>query len=119
MFSPEYLQQLSRDAAKKAARANKKPYVIFNREEIDSYPPFPFPNLGDHRPKGWTKREDDLFVDASGFGAEGEPALTVGQFMSALRRLTAEAAKESKTIGFAIVQEGQFQAYVGVFERRD
>jgi hypothetical protein len=63
------------------------------------------PNIGDYRPKGF-KLVDDMMVDKSGFGSENEPALTVRQF--ALRLQHGKA--------YAIVEEGQFQVIIGVFE---
>jgi hypothetical protein len=63
------------------------------------------PNIGDFRPKGF-KLVDDMMVDKSGFGSENEPALTVRQF--ALRLQHGKA--------YAIVEEGQFQVVIGVFD---
>ena len=64
------------------------------------------PNIGSYEPPGW-----DLicsyFVDKSGFGSEGEPALTIDQFFAEIK----------KGLAYAIVEEGQFQVYVGEFKR--
>jgi hypothetical protein len=48
-----------------------------------------------------------LFVDTSGFGAPDEPALTLTQFLDEL-----EADK-----AYALVEVGQFQAYVQKFSK--
>jgi N-acetyl-anhydromuramyl-L-alanine amidase AmpD len=45
-------------------------------------------------------------ADASGLGGENEPALTVRQLKARLTRY-----------GYAIVEVGQFQVVIGVFER--
>lgn len=66
---------------------------------------FKCPNIGDSKPIGF-KEIDRLFVDNSGFGASNEPALTTEQFL----------AKVKAGLYYAIVAEGQFQIYIGVFE---
>lgn len=67
---------------------------------------FKCPNLGNDCPTGW-KLIEELFVDKSGFGAPSESALTADQFL----------AKVKKHQGYAIIEEGQFQLYIGVFEK--
>ncbi|HDY89155.1 MAG TPA: hypothetical protein ENH82_13700 [bacterium] len=59
--------------------------------------------------ENWELLDDQLFVDHSGFGANDEPALTADQFL--------EKVKEG--FGYAIVEQGQFQLYVGVYKRKD
>lgn len=68
------------------------------------------PNIGTYRPKGW-RLVEELFVDKSGFGAEWEPAMTLRQFIQAVR-------KAGPGNGYAIIEEGEFQVYVGHFEPR-
>jgi len=58
-------------------------------------------------PKAW-ELIDTLFVDSSGFGGPGEPALTIEEFHSKIKA----------GFGYAIVEAGQFQVYVGVFRRK-
>ncbi len=67
---------------------------------------FRCPDLGNHTPKGW-KEMTRYFVDNSGLGSFNEPALTSSQFL--------ERVKEGK--GYAIVESGQFQVYIGEFIR--
>jgi hypothetical protein len=98
---------MSRDAAKRAARAHKVPFIV-EQEDLDAMPPFPFPELGTYIPKGWQKVQE-YFVDSSGFGQEGEPALTVNQF---IKKLVVGR-------GYAITEVGQFQLYVGEFIKVD
>lgn len=111
MMSLEYIRQVSREKGLEAARQGVRPFVV-EQEDIDdwkqSFPSggFPFPFIGDHVPAGW-EEVDSHFVDSSGFGRPGEPALTAGQFLDAL-----EAG-----YGYAITEAGQFQVYVGKFRR--
>lgn len=67
---------------------------------------FSCPDLGNYIPKGW-KLLKQYFVDSSGFGRTSEPALTAGQFQDNI--------KEGK--GYAIIEAGQFQVYIGEFEK--
>ena len=46
-------------------------------------------------------------MDSSGFGASDEPALSFGQFKKILK----------VGFGYAIIEEGQFQVYVGEFTK--
>lgn len=60
-----------------------------------------------------------LFVDKGGWGSDGEPALTVDELVSNLRSvldaLRAAPKDLQGTVGIGIVEEGQFQLYLGVF----
>ena len=70
------------------------------------------PNVGFYDPPGW--REDmDLrfFVDKTGADNSG-PAQTINTFIAHARALVLAT---SEPLGFAIVEEGPFQLYIGVF----
>jgi len=102
MYGISTIIAMNRRAARTAK--GKQPYIAkCDRDENVLH----CPNFGDYRPKGWTLTEKH-FVDKSGFGREGEPALTVDRFVSMVQ----------KDFGYAIIEEGQFQVYVGVFERK-
>ncbi len=111
MLSLEMIDHLNQQAAKKARRQHKEP-TIPTPQEIDSYPPFPFPQLGPYVPPGWERVDgQEWFVDSSGFGRDDEPALSVRQFKDVLRQYAADNPDH----GFAIVEAGQFQLYVAAF----
>lgn len=111
MWSLETLDYLNRQAAQKARRRRREPYVLA-LEEIDGFPPFPFPHLGSHVPAGWERVEGATwFADSSGWGRPGEPALAVNELKDQLRNYVSE----NPTHGFALVECGQFQCYVGAF----
>ncbi len=112
MMSPESIRNMSDDAARSAARTKKIPYVVFDSAEIDRMPPFPFPFLGSYVPKGW-KLVESLFCDSSGFGTDHEPAMSIRQLQVKLR----EHIASTKAYGYAITEVGQFQCYVGVYEK--
>jgi hypothetical protein len=105
------IRHLSREAAQKASKAKKEPYVPFDEAEIEGKL-FSIPNLGDYRPKGW-KKVEELFCDKSGWGAPGELALTIDQLCNKML----EYHRAGKTYGYGMIEEGQFQCYVGVFEQ--
>lgn len=114
MMSLQAIQAESASAARKAAREKKTPFMLWPQDvarmktEIADgrLPAIPFPFIGSYVPKGWREVER-YFVDASGFGREGEPALTVRQFVEKLE----------PDYGYAITEAGQFQVYVGKFEK--
>jgi hypothetical protein len=108
------IHEMAAEAAQEAAQEGRVPYEYWDGEPIG--PPFHFPFLGDYVPDGWRKRDNDLFVDKSGWGAPDEPAMTVDALVAEIKRLLC-AAPPDKRLGFAITEQGQFQLYVGVYER--
>lgn len=117
MMSIESIRALSRKAALEAA-ANKREPFLLEAEDLEDLrarvegaretngPLFPFPFIGNYRPKGW-KLVKRLFVDTSGFGTDNEPALSVSKLAAALE----------SGFGYALVEVAQFQAYLGVFRK--
>lgn len=115
MMSLEMIQRLSDEQAENAARLGKQPYVPYTPGEIlDWSRRCPIPNLGSYRPAGWEicPEADWWFVDKSGWGADGEPALTVRQFAEQAH----DWALTHPSDGYAIVEEGQFQVWIAPFE---
>ena len=104
MYSLETINSMNRKVTNKAEHHGLRPFVA---ECDNDKKVFKCPNLGDYVPKGWEKIED-LFVDSSGWGSLGEPALTKEQFL----------AKVRKGFGYAITERGQFQVYIGVFKKK-
>jgi hypothetical protein len=113
MWSLEVINYLNNEQAKKARRQHKEPYVS-TLNEIENFPPFPFPNLGPFVPPGWEQVEDAVwFADSSGWGRDDEPALSVRQLKDELRRYI----EENPGHGFGIIEAGQFQLYLAAFRR--
>lgn len=110
MMSIEYIEALATDAGVLAQHQRLEPAVVadtpFLDEDLRS-----IPNLGDYVPKDWELVET-LFVDSSGVGEEGEASLTFGEFMTKVR---VEIANQDEIFGWAVVQAGQFQVYIGQF----
>lgn len=102
-MSAAAIRQLSVEAAAKAVKLKQEPMIAFvdGDEAI-----MEMSNLGDYRPEGW-ELIDKLFVDSSGLGSAGSPALSAEQFL----------AKVKEGLGYALIEQGQFQVYVGVFEK--
>ena len=108
MMSAAAINDLSRNAAIEAAREGRLP-LVFEREDLTNPKTAKrharhIPNLGQHRPEGWTPIRA-LFMDKSGWGAPSEPALTFDAFLRELR----------PGRGYALTEEGQFQAYITEF----
>lgn len=102
MYDLATIQAMSEEAALVAEEEGLEPAVYNGDFEAIC----PIPNLGTYIPDGWELVEK-YFVDSSGFGQEGEPALTIRQF-------------KSKLIigrGYAVIEAGQFQVYIGEFEK--
>ena len=79
-----------------------KPYVA----KCDADPDIRVPTAIGKTVKGWTLT-CKVFVDSSGYGLPGEPALTKDEFIASVK----------KGLGYAVTDIGQFQVYVGVYER--
>lgn len=103
MMDLRSIRRLSQEAAVKAASKGLTPYIW---EEDDKVEPdlVYFPFLGTHVPRGWVM-VNTYFVDSSGFGDEDDPALTHEQFLEKLQIGR----------GYAIIEAGEFQVYVGEF----
>jgi hypothetical protein len=106
MYSLETIKDMNEQRCDEAKKKKLQPFVISLKSQLAKMPPFPFPNFGDYRPKGWMMTRK-FFVDSSGMGQEGEMALTVEQFIKQIKQFR----------GYAIIEEGQFQVYVGEFIR--
>jgi hypothetical protein len=106
MYGLETIREMNKKKGQVSAKKNLKPYVLLSTSDVDTMPPFPFPNFGTYRPKDW-KLINTYFVDSSGWGSSGEMALTVSEFKQKLR----------VGFGYAIVEAGQFQVYVGEFKK--
>jgi len=104
----ETIMREAEEAGVRAAERGVEPTVIQDQQEIDNYPPFPFPMLGDHVPEGW-ELVDTIMADSSGWGSPGEPALTPEQLR---RRLKVG-------MGYGLMECGQFQVIIGEFQREN
>ncbi len=111
MMSLSTIREHNFEAAERASAEGLEPFVHWTASEVHERERFPFPHLGDHRPQGWELTET-YFVDSSGFGEPGGPALTVDAF----RNIIQERIEASDDItGWAVIEAGQFQVWVGEF----
>jgi len=108
MMSIATIHEMSRKAARKAAREHKIPFMV-EAEDMGHIENVlhGIPYIGTYVPKGY-KRVDSYFVDSSGFGSESEPAMTFGAFCKKVR-------ERGPGYAYAITEVGQFQVYVGVY----
>lgn len=112
MMSLETIRSMSDEAARRAKRAKKQPWHPETIEDITVDNLRKLPHLGSFTPPKWEDTEDNWFVDSSGFGSEGEPALTINQLVSRLK----EHFATHPCAGYAIGDVGQFQLYVHAYE---
>ena len=115
MMSLETIRALSRKAARDSARKGQLPYMVWP-EDLETWkatiaagrlPSLPFPFIGSRNPRGY-KKVEEYFVDSSGFGQEGEPALTIAQLVNRIKVNHA----------YAITETGQFQVRISEYIRR-
>ena len=111
MFSLETINYLNQQAARKAHKRRKTPFVPDSPQALDAMPPFPFPSLGDYEPPGWERTDESWFCDKTGWGRTDEPALTIER----LKRQLQAYIVENPGHGFGITEEGQFQLFVTAF----
>lgn len=104
MWGTSTISDLSLQAAVKAKAHEKQPIRILNWDTIT------IPFLGTYLPEGW-KLVDQRFVDSTGKGRKYEPAMTQADFKTWVESV--QAADEHA--GFAILEQGQFQIYVGYY----
>lgn len=116
MMSLEYIESESRKAARVSAKEKVLPFPVF-QQDIDHWkgmiakgnmPRLPFPFVGNRRYRSW-KVVETFFVDSSGMGSESELALTARRFIT---------EKLEAGFGYALIEVGQFQVYVGKFRER-
>lgn len=136
MMDSATIEYYARKAARESAKAGVEP-AILTADDLGNLrrgrgTRVRIPFIGDRWPRGWkpvdlrewfpeangwdpkgvypdaNRGKGAFFVDLSGFGAEDEPALTLEQF----------AALARPGFGYAVVEAGQFQGHVAVFEPR-
>jgi hypothetical protein len=111
MLSPATIAELCRRQARIAARHKRVPLIVEAEDQQSgdrlAHHLRGIPNIGSHRPPGWTL-VGTHFVDKSGLGARNEPALTFVQFLGVVQA----------GLGYAIIEEGVFQAVIGEFAVR-
>jgi len=117
MMGLSEIRRVNLEASRKARRT--KPRLISSIQDVEDifeHRSKGFPYVGDNCEKFDEKHEriETLFVDISGFGAPGEPALTLNQLQ---RRLT-ELVKEHGKIYAALEETGQFQGYLAIWKRK-
>ena len=129
MRSLEVIKAMSREAAARACREGAQPFTfdvhdVKDLQTGDRAPLQAIPNVGeylapfyvrvrvgdvDHEEHGVFSGDADgygaYFVDSSGFGGEGDSALSIEQFMQRVQ----------PGYAYAIVEQGQFQIKIGMF----
>lgn len=120
MMSLETIRAMSRRAVRQSREAGLLPRVVEQDDLLmtdtglmEHLRGLPF--IGDRNPRGFRPLRDEdgdiveLFVDASGWGDESEPALTQRGFLAKVREFGPGKA-------YAVVEAGPFQCYVRVYE---
>jgi hypothetical protein len=117
MMNANQLAELASQAAGRAARDNNEPLSPWPQSLKLDLQRLPF--LGSYKPKGWRRVQGmTWFVDMSGFGEPGEPALTFDAFVAEIEQFLADHAGNGRVYGFAFTELGQFQGYVQAYSRK-
>jgi len=139
MFDLATIKHMNSEAGLRASEEFKRPQVLtadnFIELDNDNIEPIrTIPDLGDYEPDNWNRFDlgaiknqftysykiysgdnegfGAFFVDAAGFGGDDEAALTIPQFITSLKELY----EINASLGIAIVETGQFQVKIGVFQ---
>ena len=144
MMDLETIKHLNKKAGRNAKKNGIQP-LTFTSEDMNSLsenniePIRTMPDVGDSVPSGWKRfnlgkikdqfryeykiYSDDadgsgaFFVD-QGMGSENEPAMTIKQFINSLSQLWNNPnIPNNKKLGYGIVETGQFQVKIGVFQK--
>lgn len=113
MWDLATIRAMNAEAALLAREREDKPYRLTSKDEVQAMGKFPFPNLGaacDDWDDTYT-RLDSLFVDHSGWGRPGEPALTIEEFRDRL----CELLDDHPVLYAAIEEVGPFQLFVALW----
>lgn len=116
MISPLELRRLNARAAAKAAQASAQPFRFWDAEELAAFPVGAFslvPRRPARGPTGAWRLVDEVLIDVSGLGLDAELALTAGRLKAWIQGHLARG----NPYGYGIVEVGEFQAVLGVFER--
>lgn len=109
MYDLDTLTRMNRKAEHAARLARQLPSImttdrLAQLKANPHSPGFQIPFIGSWRPRGY-QLDRKLFIDISGFGVPGEPAMTLNQWTNAV--VVGKA--------YALIQIGQFQALLGEF----
>jgi len=127
MMALATIRELAAREARKAARLHKRPLLVESDDLLGDDTALlrhlhSMPFLGEYKPKGWhrvdlkkahglsskARHYDALFIDSTGWGLPGEPALTMPEFCAAVRAL-------GPGHGYGIAEDGQMQVSVYVY----
>jgi len=117
MWSLEMINEMNAEAGE-AAREQEVEPLLLTADEYEGLSTVSavggFPNLGDYADEidDEHERVETLFCDSSGFGSPNEPALTQEQLDGKVKELLGEHDE----LLFGIVEVGQFQLHLGVWQ---
>lgn len=135
MMPIETIRSLSREAALRSRRLGLIPFVIDEHDAADLFAGrtgnVRLPFIGDRCPRGWRRFDlwtaykghrsiyewngyGAVFVDTSGFGLRGEAALCQEDFLAFLALASRD---HGYRLGWALVEQGQFQGHVAAFTK--
>ena len=88
------------------------PYVPTGSEELDGFPPFPFPTVGNILPDGWELAGQRWLVQTGNSDGDG-----LAMDRDDFKRSLAGYIRRHPGHGFAVVEEDDGEAVVAAFKR--
>lgn len=114
MYSLDTMAKLNSVAAVKA-QLKKTPLRIVNHtSDVRRSPDYSGVNISQLASAAGLNVIDTYFVDSSGFGSPGEPAMTFPAFEKTVNCLLSIAGKHNHKLYSALTGVGQFQVYVTI-----
>jgi len=112
----KYIRLLADEATERAKISNLRPATLTEIvRNFKAHRRFNIPFVGDHIPDGWEQLEEAIFVDTTGCGKPGDPAITQFEFFIRATELLKEA--DTNDYGYAVIEVGQVQALVVAYRK--
>jgi hypothetical protein len=106
------MKSTSACCSRQTAEEGIVPYVPTGTEELDGFPPFPFPVLGNILPDGWEPSGQRWLVRTGNSDGDGL-AMACDEFKRSLGRYILKHPNH----GFAVVEEDDDETVVAAFRR--
>jgi len=114
----KYIRQLVAEASELAKEQGLRPSLA--TEVVKTYAHshrLNIPFLGDYLPEGWIRMYDfePIFVDITGRGQPGDPAITAFEFYRRAQQHT--KSESSVVLAYGVIEQGQTQALVAAYRK--
>ena len=115
----DYIRQLVAEASILAKEQGLRPSLA--TEVVKTYAHshrLNIPFLGDYVPEGWVRVDyliEPVFVDITGRGLPGDPAITAFEFYRRAQQHT--KSESSVVLAYGVIEQGQTQALIATYRK--